>query len=317
MLTEEQLQRRRGYLTASDVSAVLGENPHKTAWDVWVEKTSEVEPSEAGEAAEIGNDLEDAMLNWGARQVGIDPASIERQVWFVSPRGVIAATMDGVARRGGKRIIDPTTGFEAKTTSIDGEQWGEAGTDLVPFKVLFQCAAQMIACPTLQRVHVPALLAGFRLERRLYTIHRDDELLESVESRCREWWQRYVVGREQPPQDAGGPSMDVLKRVKRVPAKSVALPAELVARWRQAEDALKAAADLQEQAKAAVIAALGDAEGGECPLGKVSFMQQTRKGLDAEALKAEQPDVFERYYRPGKPFRVCRFTAARAAKAVA
>lgn len=96
MLTAADLEKRRKFLTASDVPSLFGHNPYKTAYDVYIEKTLPVNASEAGEAAAIGNDLEDAMLNWGVREAGFDAQQLKRQFWAVAPNGIMAATIDGV-----------------------------------------------------------------------------------------------------------------------------------------------------------------------------------------------------------------------------
>lgn len=298
MLTAADLEKRKRFLTASDVPSIFGHNPYKTAYDVYIEKTLPVEASAAGEAAEIGNDLEDAMLNWGARQVGIAPDSLIRQAWYVAPNGVVAATTDAVY--GG--IVKPTVGFEAKTVGMlsvsdDFDMWGEEGTDNVPFKVLYQCVAQMIACPTLERVHVPVLL-GYGRGRRLYTIERDAEFCAAVETESLAWWDRHVVGGIAPDPDGPAPSMDTVKRVRRDALKCVDVDPALITRWLEAKERAKQADEARDDAFALLLAAMGDAQAAACPLGRFEFKTENAGvRIDADRLKREMPAVWDEFAR--------------------
>lgn len=304
MLTAADLEKRRTKLTASDVPSIFGHNPYKTAYDLFIEKTLPVEASAAGEAAAIGNDLEDAMLSWGARQVGIDPENLDRQHWAVAPNGIMAATIDATARYavvGGLRVR-PTVAFEAKTVGMlspseDFDMWGEEGTDNVPFKVLYQCVAQMIACPTLERVHVPVLL-GYGRGRRLYTIERDAEFCAAVETESLAWWDRHVVKGIAPNPDGPAPSMDTVKRVRRDALKCVDVDPALITRWLEAKERAKAAEEAKDDAFALLLAAMGDAQAAACPLGRFEFKTESAGvRLDADRLKREMPNVFEQFAR--------------------
>lgn len=306
MLTAADLEKRKKFLTASDVPSIFGHNPYKTAYDLFIEKTLPVEASAAGEAAAIGNDLEDAMLNWGIRQAGLAKAGcVDRQHWAVAPNGIMAATIDAVhapaANFAPGRVVY-TTGFEAKTVGMlspseDFDMWGEEGTDNVPFKVLYQCVAQMIACPTLERVHVPVLL-GYGRGRRLYTIERDAEFCAAVETESLAWWDRHVVKGIAPNPDGPAPSMDTVKRVRRDALKCVDVDPALITRWLEAKERAKAAEEAKDDAFALLLAAMGDAQAAACPLGRFEFKTENAGvRLDADRLKREMPNVFEQFAR--------------------
>ncbi|HRR40229.1 MAG TPA: YqaJ viral recombinase family protein [Syntrophales bacterium] len=70
-ITETQREARRKHLGSSDVAAILGVDPFKNAYDVWLEKTGKVDSSDiSSEAAEIGNALETGILNLAERRLG-------------------------------------------------------------------------------------------------------------------------------------------------------------------------------------------------------------------------------------------------------
>ena len=68
---------------------------------------------------------------------------------------------------------------------------------------------------------------------------------------------------------------------------------------------------IEEDAKAAVAAALGTAEGGQADgLGMVTFFEQSRAGFDQKRLQAEQPALFAKYQTTSR-YRVMRLKKAK------
>jgi len=281
-MTPEHLERRKKYLTASDLSAIFNENQFKTAGDVWVEKTMPTEPDEAGEAAEFGNHVEDGLVKFASAKLG---KPIKRNQWRVAENGVMAATLDAMT-------TDDEDGIEAKSAGVynpfaDLEAWGDNNSDMVPMRVLIQCVGQMIACPSLKRVCVPALLTG-RRGPQWYVIPRDQALCDAIEKRALAWWQKHVVGGVVPDQEKQGPTVDTLRRVIVTPLAECQLPDDLVRKWRDAKEAAKKAEELADLFTAEVMVQMGEAELGLCNLGKVKRMLINRAGYVVEPTSYRQ-----------------------------
>jgi putative phage-type endonuclease len=60
----EWLELRKHGIGASDIPVILGMSKYKTPYELWAEKTGKVEPEPAGEAAERGHILEDAVATF-------------------------------------------------------------------------------------------------------------------------------------------------------------------------------------------------------------------------------------------------------------
>ena len=60
---ETWLAERRKRLGATDVSAILGLNPYKTAYEVWLDKRNMLEPWNGNAATSLGLMLEPAILD--------------------------------------------------------------------------------------------------------------------------------------------------------------------------------------------------------------------------------------------------------------
>ena len=72
MLTQEQLAARKAGLGGSDVATILGLNPYKTPYQLWLEKTGRVEPDDLSDnfAVKRGNDMEALVAKWFSDETG-------------------------------------------------------------------------------------------------------------------------------------------------------------------------------------------------------------------------------------------------------
>jgi len=282
-ITAEQRATRARYLGSSDAPAVLGVDPWRSAADVYMEKVYGVEEAR-GEALDRGNDFESGLVAWAARQLGREIA--EEQPEYVD--GILICHPDAILA--GER----REGVEAKTTSLPKE-YGAEGTDQVPERVIVQAHVQM-HCARLEVVWVPVLLAEFdRLARRLYRVERNDDLVRAVVDGCSLFWRDHVEAKVPPVGSL--PSPEVLKRVRREPESWAAVDPDLVSRYEAAHESLKAAEFDKGNAWSELVAAAGDAEGIDYgdPEYVYTYRKQNRNGIDAKALRRDQPRIAEKY----------------------
>lgn len=278
-ITKEQRELRRNYIGSSDAAAVLGLDPYRSPIDLYYEKTGQIEKrEETSDATEVGNVCERAVLFWFAEKKKID---IELNFSHVHENKIMAANLDAVV------VGDPTQAIEAKTTGVlsyhINEQWGEVGTDEVPDRVALQCQHQMAVVPTLQIVWVPVLMGGVGL--RYYYVERDDEMIKDLTDAELNFWNNHVKPQNPP---SGLPSLDVLKSLKRQPAKTISLDESIATIWLEAKAQLKVANERKESAERMLLTALGDAEGGSCSLGEFTYLERQRKAYTVQETKYRQ-----------------------------
>jgi putative phage-type endonuclease len=278
-ITEKQLAARNAGIGSSEIAAILGRDPWRSAWDVWAIKTGKAEPQPENEAMRLGSALERVLLDLAGE-------SLQRRV--VAPtstfvRGVLRANIDGMLDRfmhGGEIV-------EAKTTSMtDG--WGAHGTNEVPERVALQVQFQML-CAESGVAHVARLSGAFGFAFAMYRVERDDDVCEEIEATCSEWWDKHVV-RDIPPE--GTPSLDTLGRMRRQ-AKKVDIDSTVIARERIAKANLEAAEAAYDEAKAAVLLALGDADAGTDGTWSVRYQTASRTSPDMAAILAKWPEAKE------------------------
>lgn len=283
MIDDFQRAERRRYLGSSDAAAIVGRDPWRTPADVYLEKTAALGPeTRESPALELGRYLESGILDWTAAQLRL-PALVRDESFAHPEHEMLAVNLD--ARTPFPSEATPDAIIEAKTAGLLGmgahlDEWGDAGTDGVPTHVLIQTHHQFCvvnAQPSLAHVRVcwvPALIArrGFVLFR----IDRNDDLVGALLEAELSFWRNHVESHVMPEGDP--PSLEILNRLRREPAKTVPIVVDFVTAWREAKTALETAKKREEETKRAVIAALGDAEAGEYPGGVVTYLETNRAG---------------------------------------
>jgi len=306
-ITDRQRARRKQGLGASDVPAVLGKDPFRSAYDLWLDKTGRLPEETADEAArfEVNNALEPAILQLAARRLGqpvVKPTNT-----FIHPGNVIMANVDGMVEKfaRGQPIV------EAKSTCLTGD-WGDEGTDQVPDRVMIQVQMQML-CAQSGVAYVARLLSKFGFTFSLYRIPFNEGLANELLSRANAFWQNNVV-RDVPPEIAASnlPDLDLLGRIDRMD-NAVPVAPELVAAFLAANEARKSAEEAESVAKAKLVAALGDSERGDVPGFNVKYGFVSTNKLDAKSLEAAHPDVCAKFMKSGG-YRVLRVSPIKAEK---
>jgi putative phage-type endonuclease len=267
-ITEHQLQQRRHHLGSSDVAALFGLNKFASQYDIWLEKTGQLVPEPATkEWLALGNEFEPIILARAEKELG--PLK-KNQYRSAKDRGLpLGSNIDAL-------VIETGQPVEAKTSGIwwpVEEVWGEPGTDQVPDRVLIQAHVHMI-CAEADLCHAPKM--GWGMRQDMYEIPRDEDMVRQICDYTTEWWQRHIVERREP---EGTPRLETVKRRIREAQTSIEVPVELIQKWRRAVKLCTRVEHLKEQALANVLAALGDAEIGTCPLGTVTYFAQQRNGF--------------------------------------
>lgn len=270
-ITAKQRTNRRNHLGSSDVAAICGMSPFQNAYDVWLEKTGQLDEVEQAKPwLDSGNEFEPIILKRAERALG--PI---RKNQYRAAKGLgfpLASHIDAIVTETGRPV-------EAKACGLFWpvqEEWGEPGTNQVPDRVILQAQVHLIVTGK-DICHVPAMFWGLKQE--LYLVERDGEMIGQLTEYLRRWWQEHVVNREPP---EGTPSLEVIRRAKREPGKAVPIGDEAVARWRRFAAAETKIRKMKEAALADVLAGMGDAECATCALGTVTYRQEQRSGYTVE-----------------------------------
>lgn len=184
------LEQRRSGIGSSDVAAICGLSPWRTALDVYCEK---IAPPDAPQPAmnpamEWGHRLEPVIAQAYADTTGAAlaiPAAIEKH----ATKPFMLASLD-------REWADKSRIVECKSTSERmGGKWGEPGTDDIPEMYLLQVQHQLAV--TGLAVADVAVLVGTH-DFRIYTVRRHAELIAQLEQMEEDFWKAVLC--KEPPQ---------------------------------------------------------------------------------------------------------------------
>ncbi len=294
-LTSEQLAERAQGLGASDSAPAVGLSRWKTPLQLYLEKIGKAPAANDDETLflEMGEALEPVALSRFTKRTHFEVSDRQKKVvdptW--SRRWV---QLDGLSSDGGL--------IEAKSCGFaDPEEWGdELEDDAIPMHYLMQ-VQHGLACTGLQHAWMPLIISN--REFRLYRVQRDEELIQLLTEREREFWAR-VEARDPPPATT---LEDVKLRWPSHVAKCVQATEEVavaLAEHRAVKERIKAAEIEEERLKLLVQQHMGDAAELIDVSGSVLCTWKQAKAsqvFDEKKFAAENPAVYARYIfdRPG------------------
>lgn len=190
-------ERRTGY-GASD-APILVEGDEASWRQLHGEKLGLLPDRVGTETMELGKRLEGLILKLAAERLGQPIVRVNRIVRHPDLPHVFAS-LDGRLKRG------PIRPVEAKKWSMKGDDWGPAGSDIVPVRILYQLQ-QQAAVTGADAVEVAVLFGGSKLE--LFTVGRDETMIDEILNLETAAW-AYVQRGEMPPWPGQAPTRIVL-----------------------------------------------------------------------------------------------------------
>lgn len=277
------LQRRRRVIGASEIGAVIGVNPYMSKADVWLSKVRGVQV-EDNEHMRAGRLLEPVILEMFTEDTG--KAVIPNAVLYTVEGRPIGATPDAfiagefaiVQCKNTSRMIDPDATVNYAHYAQVQYELGVCGEEY-------------------RTAYLAYLCQGWKLV--VIEIDRNDELIEQLFTEAERFWAAHVATGIPPTEDLhAGDAMQLWP--EHTPGLSIeATPAvaELFSRFVAARDKRKEWADVEDALAEEIKVVLKDAE--ELTIAGVPALTWKAAKpsivLDAKALKAAEPDVWNRY----------------------
>ena len=285
-ITNRQRDRHHLNLGSSDMAAILGASPYRSGLDVYLAKVQQAAPVVASQAMIAGTVFEDGLI-----EVALSGGDGIEALGRIDKRG-------GELRVKGTPILDHPDGVrlpqkepvDAKVSGLFGplpEGWGDSGTDQVPPDVYIQAQVHLAARPDAEHCHIVAFLGGRGFI--WYHIPRHGGWIDTLKVEACRFWADHVE--PQVPPD-GVASMDTLKRLRRVPNKTVDISPDHMRAYAAARlDRLEAEktekAHLQQ-----IISSMGDAEAGDAgDAGVMTYMETVRKGYTVKDSVYRTPRI--------------------------
>lgn len=276
---------RTTYLGATDMGALIGVDPYKTALDVWRRVVEGYDPP-AGEAAEIGLALEPVICDLYERRHG---ARLVRRNEYRHPEH------DWLRVHPDRLVVGEDAVMDAKA-SMFATGYGEPETDQVPPSVRCQ---MVTLCGVMSKAR--AYVAVFRGTRGIerYVVPADPALYDALVAEAVRFREEHWLPGVPPPVDGSEAYGRYL--AERYPrddgTELVATPEQalLVEELAAAKAASKAAKAREELAGQRIKDAMGEATALLSPAGRVTWKQQTRASYVVDEVTFRKLD-----FRPAK-----------------
>jgi putative phage-type endonuclease len=239
---------RQNFLGGSDIGAILGLSPFRTAVDVWLEKTGKATNQLDSLALRFGSFAESFIANEYAKSTGFTtlehkPAIIHPDHYFLQAHIDRLVLTKNDPSLNSCDLLDDKLGdvfpeklpnnnavnknnrlLECKTANPFYQQdWGEPGTDEVPLHYLCQCS-WYLALTKAEQIDLAVLFGNS--DFRIYHIYRDTQLESDLLKHAIDFWQKYVLT-DKPP---AAKNQEDYKRLfaKELPNQTTEASADLV-----------------------------------------------------------------------------------------
>lgn len=286
---DDWLQARTRGVGGSDVAAIVGLSPFGTAATVWLHKTGR----------HPGVDVTPQMM-WGSRLEGaILAAYLEDTPTDNVVTGSLFHHPDRVHHLGTPDAVLPSAGgiVEVKTAGHYATDEWDTG---VPVHYQIQCQWYLHVVGG-DWADVAVLIAGS--DYRTFRLGRDDTAIGRLVERVDQFWEEHVVADIPPAVTA---SSDQLRFIPATPGKTIDLPAtalDIVADYRTASAAVKAAEAAKALAADQLRGLLIDAEEGLVDGHTVVTWKPSKPSakFDVDRFAVDHPHLYAQYQtvRPG------------------
>lgn len=283
----EWLLERKTGIGGSDSSAILGFNPWKSSFELYIEKTSDEVHEIDNDAIHWGNVLENVVAEEFMRLTGKKVR--RRNQTFRHPEyDFMLANID-------RDVVGERALLECKTTNaFNSDAW--EGEHVPPAYI---CQLQhYMAVLDYEKAYIAVLIGGQKFVWK--EVERDDEFIELMIEAEKNFWEEHVL-KEVPPAIDGSPSAaELLSRMyPKDNGETVMLKSDEAEMLIEAIESIKAEAKekekLQKEYENKLKLMIGEAQTGVTPRFEVNLKTCERNSIDSKSLKKELPDIAEKY----------------------
>lgn len=290
MTRNEWLAARRNGIGGSDVGSILGFNKYKSPYQVWLDKTGQLEPDDlTSEPAYWGNVLEEVVAQEFTERTGKRVRRANR-MFSHKEYPFLLANID-------RDVVGENAILECKTAnSFLSSHWEG---DNIPEQYIFQVQHYMNVLDR-DYAYVAVLIGGQRFLWK--KVERDQELIDLIQERLVTFWEVNVKQNIPPAIDGSQATTDFLTdRYKDdYQGNEITLgksEENLITALNEQKETRKIIDETIRQLENELKLKLGEAEAevGITPHHIIQWKPITSSRLDTKRIKEEQPDLFERY----------------------
>ena len=280
------LAQRPKNINASEVSTILGLNPHCSAYTLWAEKSGLIDGPDVNFWMKWGHRVERPILDAFQEETGVKLQYIDPYaVWTHPDSPWLRCTPDDLGYSVACKEPDCVVEAKSSMSFHVSERMDNSGDALLEHQIQVQI---QMACTGLKKGYIAAVVP--RLGLQVYDYDYDPELIERVIPKLRQFLSMVESG-VAPDPDASDSTTETLKLLhpddNGLECVFDSAMAGNVARWKVAKQREKEAAEGVKLYANIIRAALKDNTYGLLPDGsRVSWKTQERKEYTVEAGKS-------------------------------
>lgn len=284
----EWLKSRQQGIGGSDAGAILGVNKWRTPFQVYMDKTQEInEPNEQSEAAYWGTELEDMVAREFSKRTGKKVRRRNAILQSVEYH-FMTANLD-------REIVGEKAFLECKTVNAFGAKDWES--EEIPASYLVQ-VMHYLAVTGYEKAYIAVLIGGQRFVYK--EVDRDEELIKMIIQSEKDFWENFIVKNVPPPLDGSTAAEKYVKERYKdsQPELTVSLKSEYKNKIKDYFELKNAIKDLEGQAKEIennIKLELGEAEIGYAPNYEIDWKSITSNKFNSKNFKKDHPELFNQY----------------------
>lgn len=282
---ETWLKYRKLGIGGSDAGAICGLNPYQSPISVYLDKTSEEITIKDNEAMRQGRDLEQYVADRFTEETGKRVRRDNRILQNVE-NPFMFANVD-------RMIVGESAGLECKTASPYSSSHWEDGH--IPEHYQIQCHHYM-AVTGAREWYIAVVILG--KEFKFARIKRDEEVINSLVSIERDFWNNYVLKKEMPSPDGSSIADDVINSYyKSSSGKRIELQ-QYEEQLNRRDELINLIGKMEKEKKEIeqkVKIAMADAEIAITSAHRVTWKSYSSARIDTDRLKSEQPNIYSNY----------------------
>lgn len=286
---QEWLELRKKGLGGSDIGTMLGLNPNKSPYQLWLEKTGQIEAPDISSKlqVQIGNELEDFVARLFEQESGMK-VQRDNKTHYHKEHPFLLANID-------RKIVGEKALLECKTTgAFSANQWDE---DEIPASYIMQ-VQHYLNVLDYEYGYIAVVIGNhdFKFKK----IERDQELIDMYTKEAIKFWNENVLKNVAPEIDGSLATKEALNLVDYEPINTLPMykvQDEQIEQITVIKSQIKELNTLQTELENKIKSYMveHDAEGLESDKFKVTWKEYNRTTIDSKKLKKELPEIYEQY----------------------
>lgn len=286
---QEWLELRKQGLGGSDIGTMLGLNVYKSPYQLWLEKTGQIEAPDISDkiAIQVGNELEDLVARIFTQQTG-KAVQRDNKTHYHKDYPFLLANID-------RKIVGEKALLECKTTSaFNKQQWED---DEIPASYIMQ-VQHYLNVLDYDKAYIAVIIGNHDFVWK--EIQRDDELIEMYTKEAIKFWNENVLKNVAPEVDGSLATKEALNLADYEAINTLPMykaQDEQIEQISVIKSQIKELNTLQTELENKIKSYMveHDAEGLESDKFKVTWKEYSRTTIDSKKLKKELPEIYEQY----------------------